>query len=192
MTSLIRTFIAVKVEPDMLLLQTLREMQMAFAAEPVKWVEENNLHLTLKFLGDTFPDQLVKVSDELDSISREFKEITCRLQGFGYFKSRGMPRVLFVKIVDTEILEQLTGELSNRLARIGFVPDPRGFNPHLTLARIKFLRNKKVFYQMVEKYKNDFMQQLIVRELVFYQSILNPSGPVYKPLAVKKLTGRTI
>jgi RNA 2',3'-cyclic 3'-phosphodiesterase len=191
MTNLMRTFIAVKVEPEMLLLQILREMQKAIAGEPFKWVEENNLHLTLKFLGDTSPDQMAEVSDILDSVSRKFKEFSCRLQGIGYFKSRGMPRVLFVKIVDAEILEQLTNEFNSRLAGIGFEPDPRGFSPHLTLARIRFLKNKKAFYQTVGKYRDDYIQQLIVRELIFYQSILNDSGPVYKPLAVKELTGPT-
>ena len=186
-----RTFIAVKVEPETLLLQTLMEMQKAIAGESVKWVEDNNLHLTLKFLGDTSPDQVEKVSEILDSVSRKFKKFSCRLQGFGYFKSKGMPRVLFVKIVDAKILEQLANELNNRLAGIGFEPDPRGFSPHLTLARIRFLKNKQAFYQTVEKYKEDDMQQLIVKELIFYQSILNFSGPVYKPLTVKELTGPT-
>jgi 2'-5' RNA ligase len=53
MTDLLRTFVAVKVEPAPALLHTMKDLQMALRGEQVKWVEPNNLHLTLKFLGDT-------------------------------------------------------------------------------------------------------------------------------------------
>ena len=189
MQKLIRTFIAVKADPQPRLLQTIKDLQKAVAGEQVKWVEEDNMHLTLKFLGDTTPEQIERIVEELKAVSRNFSPLTCHLQGVGYFRSSGMPRVLFVKIAGAEILKLLAGELNTRLSCIGFEPGPRTFSPHITLARIKYLRDKKAFYHLVKKYEDLYLQPLYVRELIFYQSVLNATGPVYKKLAVKKLTG---
>lgn len=190
-TGLLRTFIAVKVHPEFQLVNTLSELKKEMSSEPVKWVELNNFHLTLKFLGDTSREQADDVTRELDEICRQFPSFSCQLQGLGYFKSEGTPRVLFANIEGAEMLDKISSELGVRLLESGFKPDTSRLSPHLTLARIKFLRNKKVFYEAVEKYRNISFQSLAVRELIFYQSVLNPSGPVYKPLAVKELVGNT-
>jgi len=102
----------------------------------------------------------------------------------GFFKNKEMPRVLFANIQEVEVLQQLAAEIDNRLINLGFQPETRPFKPHLTLARIKFLKNKTAFYEEVEKYRQTFFQAVPINELVFYRSVLKPEGSKYQPLGV--------
>ncbi|MCA1759499.1 MAG: RNA 2',3'-cyclic phosphodiesterase [Bacteroidales bacterium] len=187
MTDLLRTFVAVKIKPAPLLLQAFINLKKELSCEPVKWVEPNNLHLTLKFLGDTFPSQVDEIGEELNQVSKQFSSFSFELEGLGYFKNKGMPRVLFANIKDGEVLQLVAAEINNRLVKLGFEPENRPFKPHLTLARIKFLKNKKAFYQAVEKYSETLFQSVNIDELIFYRSILRPEGPEYIPLNIYKL-----
>ncbi|SHJ81819.1 2'-5' RNA ligase [Tangfeifania diversioriginum] len=183
MTDFLRTFVAVKVEPSPVLQETMKDLKQKLAGEHVKWVAPNNLHLTLKFLGDTLPSQVDEIGEELNQAAKMFSAFTFRLNGLGFFKNQGMPRVLFVPVKEGEIVQQLAAEIDSRLAKLGFYAEKRPFKPHLTLARIKYLNNKKAFYEAVEKYRSAFMQTADINELVFYRSILKPHGPEYKSIA---------
>lgn len=182
MADFLRTFVAVKIEPAPALLHTMKDLQMALRGEQVKWVEPNKLHLTLKFLGDTFPSQVDEIGEELNQVSKMFSSFSFELEGLNYFKNKEMPRVLFANITEGETLQQLAAEMDNRLINLGFQPENRPFKPHLTLARIKFLKNKKAFYQAVEMYRDTFMQTATINEIIFYRSVLKPEGPEYKEL----------
>lgn len=182
MTDWLRTFVAVKVEPAPQLLQTIKDVKNKLSAEPVKWAAPNNLHITLKFLGDTLPSQVDEVGEELNQAAKLFSSFSFELEGLGFFKNKGMPRVLFAHIKEGEVLQHLAAEIDKRLENLGFQPETRPFKPHLTLARIKFLKNKKGFYEAVEKYRDTFMQNAKINEIIFYQSVLKPEGPVYREL----------
>ncbi|MBW6534550.1 MAG: RNA 2',3'-cyclic phosphodiesterase [Mariniphaga sp.] len=182
MADFLRTFVAVKIEPSPVLIQTMNDLKNKLSGEVVKWVEPNKLHLTLKFLGDTLPSQVDEIGEELNQTAKMFSPFSFQLVGLGFFKNKGMPRVLFANIQEGEVLQQLAAEIDNRLINLGFQPENRPFKPHLTLARIKFLNNKKEFYEAVEKYSDTFMQTVTIDELLFYRSILKPEGPEYKEL----------
>lgn len=187
MADLLRTFIAVDIEPAPVLIQTMNDLKNKLSSEPVKWVSPNILHLTLKFLGDTKPSQVDEIGEELNQVSKMFSSFSFQLEGLGFFKNRGMPRVLFVNIKEGEVLQHLAAEIENRLAKLGFQPETRPFKSHLTLARIKFLKNKTAFYEAVEEYRETFFQAVPINEIIFYRSILKPEGPEYKELNVVKL-----
>ncbi len=187
MVDILRTFVAVKIEPAPKLLQILKDLKNILSGEPVKWVEPGNLHLTLKFLGDILPSQVDEIGEELNQVSKMFSSFSFELEGLDYFKNKGMPRVLFANIKEGEILQQLAAEIDNRLAKLGFETETRPFKPHLTLARIKFLNNKKAFYQAVEKSRETFFQTVTINEIIFYRSVLKPEKTEYIPLYVLKL-----
>ncbi len=187
MADLLRTFVAVKVEPGPQLLQLLKDLKNTLPGEPVKWVEPDKLHLTIKFIGDIFPSQVDEIGEELNQVSKQFSSFSFELEGLGFFKNRGKPRVLFANIKDGEVLQLLAAEIDNRLSTFGFEPEKRPFKPHLTLARIKFLKNKKTFYQFMENYRETFFQTVTINEVIFYRSILKQEGPEYKELGDFKL-----
>jgi RNA 2',3'-cyclic 3'-phosphodiesterase len=187
MPDLLRTFVAVKIEPSPLLIQTMEDLKNKFSGEAVKWVDASKLHLTLKFLGDTLPSQVDEISEELNQVSKMFSSFSFQLEGLGFFKNKGIPRVLFAHIKEGEVLQLLAAEISNRLVKLGFEPESRPFKPHLTLARIKFLKNKKAFYQAMEKYRDTFFQPVPIYEFIFYRSVLKPEGPEYIHLGIHDL-----
>ena len=187
MSQNIRTFIAIKIKPGVELLNLINRCRNVFQDEDIKWVEENNLHLTLKFLGETSEIQVLEVKNILENIGARYSGFSFSLNGLGYFKSQRQPRVLFVGISDFKQMKIIAGELEDKLTNIGFEKETREFKPHLTLARIKFLKEKRRFFQFVDGYKNFSFQRVIVSEIIFYQSILRPEGPVYQPIKTFQL-----
>lgn len=182
MANSLRTFIAVKIEPQSELLQLVKHLKKTFEKEKIKWVEENNLHLTLKFLGDTSSVQVEQVKNILQETGRKFCSFQFDLKGIGFFKRNRQPKVLFANIEKKDFLKELAAEIDIKLADLGFENEKRGFNPHLTLGRIKYLKNKARFYETVEEYRNQFIQQVKIDEIIYYQSILTPDGPEYKSI----------
>ena len=184
-----RTFIAIKINPDALLQEVISSLRMILGGEAINWVDPINFHLTLKFLGETSETQLTHVKKILKGVALSHPPFEIRPMGLGYFKSNGMPRVLFMKVHDEGQMAEIAGEIQDLLVPVGFEEDTRKFNAHLTLARIRFLKDKKRFYDAVDKFSNLSLPQYAIKELTFFQSILKPSGPHYHELAALSLGG---
>lgn len=187
MSQTIRTFFAVKIQPEDKLRNAVGHLQKSLSDEAVKWVEPDNLHLTLKFLGDIPVEDAEQLKEKFCETVSKFQPFKIGLHGLGFFKSKGQPRVLFVNIENLEPLKEIFTEIEVLAAAHGFEPEMRKFKPHLTLARIKYLKNKKLFYGEVENYLDTYFQEVEVSEMIFYQSILKPAGPEYRPLKSVKL-----
>ncbi|QGY45254.1 RNA 2',3'-cyclic phosphodiesterase [Maribellus comscasis] len=186
-SSNIRTFIAVKIKPEPELVNLLHNCRDVFEGEAIKWVEENNLHLTLKFLGETSPAQIQEVKNCIENSGAKYSSFVFQLNGLGYFESKGQPRVLFSGIRNFEQMKLFVADLEACLNNLGFEKENREFKPHLTIGRIKFLKDKRRFYRFVEEYKNQTFQIITVTGIVFYQSILKTNRPQYIPLHVVQL-----
>lgn len=184
-----RTFIAIKINPEQLLLNKIEELKRVLADEQIKWVEKQNLHLTLKFLGEISEKKSFKVKDVLLHFAKKQHPVSVLPQGIGYFRSRGIPKVLFLNIKNREVLQQLANDIDNLLIPLDFEKESRPFNPHLTLARIKFLKNKQAFYEALRLYQDVSLQESLISEIILYQSLLKPEGPVYLELGKYSLTG---
>ncbi|MCY1718821.1 RNA 2',3'-cyclic phosphodiesterase [Prolixibacteraceae bacterium Z1-6] len=180
MQSEIRTFIAVKIRPEQKLLKLLKDFKSVFAGESIKWVDEDNLHLTLRFLGNTTRQQLYELVDRLQVVAELTDSFQLKIKGAGYFKSKGQPRVVFVRIIDSDSLSELVAGIEQNAVAIGFQDELKAFRPHLTLGRIKHLENKNRFYSKMEKLESIDFQKVDVTEFILYQSILRPEGPVYR------------
>jgi RNA 2',3'-cyclic 3'-phosphodiesterase len=187
-----RTFIAIKVKPENALLQTITELKNELTGEPLRWVDEENLHLTLKFVGETTEEQAAQISNVLSGFALSQPLVSFILSGLGYFKNRKMPRVLFIGIQGGEALQQMAISIENILIPLGIEKDERPFNPHLTLARIKHLNNKRQFYQAVEAHQFYSSAPVIIKEIIFFQSHLTPSGPEYRELEKYSLKGAAL
>lgn len=187
MPKFIRTFIAVKTDPRPDFLRMIKEIKKPLEKEKIKWVEDNNMHLTLKFLGDTTPVQVKRIKTELKDLCVNYSPFSFELKGLGFFKNKGYPRVLYIKTYNEEILGSLGNEIDTRMSDLGFEKESRPFSPHLTIARIKYLNNRPEFYKLTEKYENQIFQKVFINDIIFYQSILRSWGPEYKKLAAISL-----
>lgn len=182
-----RTFIAIKITPANKLLELGFVLKKALIGESIKWVNENNFHLTLRYLGETTTGQAIQTEMLLETLTRNLHPFSFSLKGLGFFKNRNQPRVLFLNVENDLVLKQLTGDLEKQIVSLGFNVEEREFKPHLTLARIKFIKNKNTFYSFVKNFADTEIQKAEVSEIIFFQSILDSDGPIYKPIRIFKL-----
>ena len=179
-----RTFIAIKINPQGLLPEIFQSLKKELTNESIRWVDEHNLHLTVKFIGEATEEQVLQIINNLIHYTSTAQSFSFNLEGLGMFMNNKIPRVLFINISTKENLKKLAADIDNELLVIGIEKEMRPFNPHLTLARIKYLRDRNRFYQLVQKYNDKFSGSVVVNEIIFYQSILKPAGPFYKELAI--------
>lgn len=130
-----RLFTAIDLPPDVLL--RLERLLSALRPEAlIKWNPLDNLHITIKFIGEWPEARLEELHDALSSLlPRDPLEIEVR--GLGWFPNERSPRVLWAGIHGDERLLNLVRETEERLVGLGIKPEDRQFSPHLTLARIK-------------------------------------------------------
>ena len=182
-----RCFIALEFPPEVKS-RIYSDLQREMRDKPeLKWVSKDNLHLTLKFLGEVPENQVDRLARELETLKRE-KRIEVKLGGLGSFLDRGSVRVLWIGIEQgSREIEKLAKKVENLAAKLGFPREKRQFVPHLTVARAR--RHSRRFFR-----PSDFKTELNippfeVKELVLFKSTLTPDGPIYEKLKVIKLNG---
>jgi 2'-5' RNA ligase len=174
-----RLFIAFKIHPDQGFLTTFRDLRNAMARQQIKWVDERIIHITLKFLGDTEEKTIPAISGILDKRAMQTHALEIRLKGLGIFGSRYDPRVVWTGIEPWDALASLMKSLREDLIPVGFEPDRQNLVPHLTLGRIRELRDKESFNETLEKYKSVSSVPVLLQEMILYESILHREGPEY-------------
>ena len=182
MKDTIRTFIAIKIVPQNELKSFFGKAKKSFSDEPIKWVDENNLHLTLRFLGETTYEQVHIISRSIENIANQTENFSLILKGTGYFINNRLPKVLFIKVAESENLKNLAKLIESEVSEKGFESDHKSFKPHLTLGRIKYLKNIERFDLFYNNWKEYEFQTVQVEEIIYYQSILISNGSIYKPL----------
>jgi len=175
-----RLFVAVKIKPDQDFLNTFYRLKKELEYERINWVDENNLHFTLKFLGKTENSQIEKIINTLKKIATETQVLNIRIENLGIFGSRYDPRVIWAGIANSQPLSELAEKILNKLDEAGFKRDRQNFVPHITLGRIKHIRDKKHLKNIIDEKKSHIKQQFMVERILLYESILKPEGPHYK------------
>lgn len=149
-----------------------------------KVVPYENVHLTIKFIGETEKTDLVV--DALNDIV--FESFYLSISGVGVFQSVYSPRVFWVGVEETEELLKFFNVIQEKLYRtVGIPKDERNFLPHITLSRFKKpVSNIKEFIKFIDEYQNEKFGKFEVREFVLFKSILKEPDPVYS--VVKKFS----
>jgi len=186
----LRTFIAIDVPPAVL--DTITRIQNRFKSLGVhaSWVKPGNIHLTLKFLGDTDPDRIPGIQNKLAETLAPFAPFRLSLNSAGVFPNTKSPRVLWVDLKDDDgALETLQTGIEKALESAGFPLEQRSFSPHLTLARIKSPKGKKELKNELDAVNQEGItpHPFDVGEIKLYESQLTPKGSIYTVLANFKL-----
>jgi len=174
-----RLFAALKIYPDADFLSSYRKLKAGLHHEHIKWVEEHNIHVTLKFFGETDEGKIPAICSSLRERADMTSEIKLQLSGLGIFGSSYAPKVIWVGITPFDQLSLLMKNIHGDLAAIGFEADRQNLVPHLTLGRIKFLRDKVLFNRMAGQFKTIASAPLQIGEIILYESILHHDGPEY-------------
>ncbi len=149
---------------------------------PVKWVALSNIHLTLKFLGDTAENLIPQIKETINEVCRAHQPITTTLSTLGAFPTLARPRVYWVDLKGGgSELAQIADELDKALHDLGFEKENRPFRAHLTLGRVKFPKGLQELNEAVQKIKVNPIQQVFDR-IILFKSTLTPRGSIYEKL----------
>ena len=175
-----RLFIAIDISSEVRikLQQLQQELKEVFSG--ARWVRIDNIHLTLRFLGDTSKGKLSELENTLRSACVSHGEIQLEHRGLGSFPSAEYPRVLWVGLREIpEGLLELQTKMEKAVQGEGFEAVTRPFHPHLTVARIGRRHNKRLVFS---KYVDRSFGETITKEVVLYRSRPYMGGVRYKAL----------
>jgi 2'-5' RNA ligase len=176
----IRTFIAIDIGalPELVKF----EEELAGTGANLKLVKPENIHITLKFLGNTEKEQLEKIKETIADVVTGTSKFKLEFTGAGAFPNLNYIKVLWVGINDNGILAPIASELDKKLHKIGFQREKRTFKPHITLGRLKGFKNKNDVKKILKQHSDRYFGELDVNNIRLKKSILNPEGPIYSTL----------
>jgi len=176
----VRSFIAVNLNLEIKEYLTSLQVSLYVPETKIKWVKKDNLHLTMKFLGDISVEQMELIKSALKEITSRYSPFIIKLSSnLGTFPTYKMPRVVWVGIKKgANELEKLYNSLEANLFKKGFPKEDKGFSDHITIGRVKFIRDKDNFIQILKGIEvTNFTQEVDSIDLM--ESKLTPSGPIY-------------
>ena len=184
--NLLRAFIAVEIPLELreAVGKATAPLQKGSGAV-VRWVSTENMHLTLKFLGDVSPNNVEMLSQMLRAEADLFSCFDLRLSGLGSFPSLKRPRVIFIGIQAPPTLEALQRGLESACRRLGYESEERRFSPHLTIGRVKqnvTAPEQQTIRRALEETRIDALGTARVDSVHLYKSDLRPTGSVYTRL----------
>ena len=161
-------------------------------AQLVRWVPSHNVHLTLKFLGDTTPSALELVQEVLKGEVPRYAPFDVTVGGFGTYPHKDRPRVFWVGLHGPRALGALQHQLDEATARLGYDAEKRGFSPHLTIGRVRPnapAAGMQKIRAEVEKTRVGDLGTVRVQAVHLLKSVLQPTGSKYTRLFTARMEG---
>ncbi|MCS7132800.1 MAG: RNA 2',3'-cyclic phosphodiesterase [Aigarchaeota archaeon] len=189
MVEFTRTFIAVDFD-DPQIVSRAQEAQRKLMESGIvmKPVEPENLHITLWFLGELDPHRLKLILDNVKEV--RFRPFKLEVKGVGYFPGGSRINVIWLGIEDpSNGLKTILDQLLERLTRLGFRYEERGFTPHLTIGRVKYVKDKQAALKALNEFKELYFGEQSVEAFRVKKSVLTQRGPIYSDLTVVKAEG---
>ena len=168
-----RLFISIEISEQ--LKDKIIEIQKRFRDFDIKFVEKENLHFNLKFLGEVGED-IDKIKEAMTKVSQQFEKFKINIAGLNAFPNKNYIKVLFLEVKDgRQTMIGIAEVLDNDLGK-----SDKPFIPHLTLGRVKSGKNKEKLQELVKELENIEIGEMEVNEIKLIKSELAPSGPVYE------------
>ena len=182
----VRAFLAIDLDDDLKpkINKIIREFKDIDTR--IKYVELQNLHLTLKFFGDIDTNGLDVLENAIAQVVSEFDPFTIRIKGCGAFPNKNHIKVIWVGIDDDKIIRTLHDQLDKEFTRLGFDRD-RKFSTHLTIGRMKSAKNKNKVKGVIEEFEEFDIGEMEVTGISLKKSTLTPAGPIYEDIKVFEL-----
>lgn len=185
--TVIRAFIAIDLTPEVLkcLEETSLQLKKVLDGIPVRWVPANNIHLTLKFLGDVLVSNIEMLTDILQSITSGCAPFEFSVGSLGAYPKPQRPRVIWIGIEAPPDLMIAQRNIESEMARLGYAREKRPFRPHLTLGRVSRHSTNQDVRKIVDVLKSQTVGVLgvaRVNAIKLYRSDLKSSGAVYSCL----------
>jgi len=148
----------------------------------VKLVEPKNMHLTLKFLGDTDEKLINEIEKIIKESTKDTKPFKIKLEGTGVFPNQNYIKIIWIGIKNGEQIIPIAEKIDEEISKLGFKKENRKFSPHLTIGRVKSAKNKDKLIQIIEEYNEILFSEFEVKSIKLIKSELTPKGPIYTTL----------
>lgn len=182
MSNTVRSFLAFDIE-DQTILRRFSYIQdlLTKSGADLKIVKPQNIHLTIRFLGNIDPAMIDAIHKKMKRIS--FSPFEIEVEGIGAFPKLSYPRVVWAGIKKgTKELTDIFEKLEPHLRDLGFKTEIKGFNPHLTIARVRTGRNKTRLSELIQELADYKFGTIKAEYLRLKKSDLTPKGPIYANL----------
>ncbi len=180
--STVRSFISFDVDSEEVIDNIMRVQNVLLeTGADLKLVKPENIHVTIKFLGEVPSTMIDNIYEVLRDVS--FTPFKIRVKGLGSFPNFKVVRVVWAGIVEgCEDLREIHLQVERGLRTLGFKPDPKGFSPHLTIARVRSGRRRDLLIKCIKRMCDYEFGVVEARCLRLKKSVLTPRGPVYSVL----------
>jgi len=181
-----RTFIAIELPKEIRdSLANLQDKLKSTGAD-VKWVEPNNIHLTLKFLGEIDDQKLDKITSILENIAKDKSSFHSCISSIGAFPRISSPRAIWVGIdKGNNETKEITKQLEEKIEKSGIPKEDRPFSSHITIGRTRSALNLQKLAQELKTLENNLgikVAEFDVTKITLFKSTLTPKGPIYEVL----------
>lgn len=185
-----RLFVAIDIHPHVRVrlrqIQNRFEQELNLSAKDAKWIRPEQIHLTLKFLGQVDDASLTQVCDIVTRTASQSEGFDFEVKGLGVF---GRPaRIVWAGTTDCPPLKALQAKLDENFSAQGWPRENRPFAGHLTVCRVKHVSAGRKLAEAVGAYKNESFGLVQAGEVVLYESQLTSAGPVYSAVCRAALT----
>jgi len=179
-----RVFIAIVLSPEAR--EELRALQSSLkkAGADVKWADPENIHLTLRFLGDCGRKIMPSVKSALSDAVSDFGQFYIGLEGIGAFPGLSSPEVIWAGVSKgARESGALLDSISSRLAELGITDEERKFSPHITVGRVRSGKNIDLLKKAIKDLRFRASSKTLVDRVALLDSRLSAAGPIYTPLS---------
>ena len=185
---MIRTFIAIKIPTGVKSDIKNWQDKLKDIVTGIKWVKSDNIHITLKFLGNIEEKMIPRLKEAIKSSAEHVSPFEIEVKGEGCFPNVNRPRIVWVGVDNgKDVLSTIASKIEIECSKLGFEKENRPYRPHLTVGRVKkYIRNTDELRGFFNE--NPFRTEVFTaEEIILMKSDLRPDGPVYTPLEIIKL-----
>ena len=190
----VRTFVAVEITPGVRSRARQLIEKLSATGANVKWVEPENLHLTLAFLGEVDVLEIPELCETVRQSVGDYEPFDIEVRGVGAFPDLRRPRTVWIGVENgAEEMIALHGSLEKGLTKLGYRAEKRRFRPHLTLGRVRNAPQGQGVDDLgraIEQFRDYQADTMSVAEVIVFSSRLDRGGPEYEPLGTIELAGR--
>jgi len=183
----LRAFIAIEISPSIqqAIQASLANLRRALGPKLVKWIPSENLHLTIKFLGDISPTGVTKLTDMLTAEAARSESFSIHVHGLGSFPNPKRARVIWIGLDAPASLTSLASGIEAACVRLGYDAEARPFSPHLTVGRVKEPLSadaRRAVTAALEQTQVGDLGMAIIDSVHLFKSDLKPTGAEYTRL----------
>lgn len=192
MNQVLRAFIAIELPAEVQhkLSQIIQKLQGQLPNVPIRWVKPQNIHLTLKFLGEVSLNNLEAIKQVLVKEATGFSPFEFSIGELGAFPNLKQPRVIWLHVTSPSELFSLQRAIDLQTERLGYISEERRYSPHITIGRVNRHADAEDLNRIasvLQKTRSGLVEAVSVSTVTLFRSDLHPDGSVYTPLAIASL-----